>query len=94
MDKKTYIAGEHNFICDICGFKYKSRDKRITWDNKVVCKYDYEPRHPQDFVRSRYDDQNVTDARPEPEKEYLCEGVYEPDVFDLQHYIYIECSEL
>lgn len=67
MDKQTYIAGQHNFICDICGFKYKSSDKRITWDNKVVCKWDWEPRHPQDFVRAKHDDQTVENSRPQPD---------------------------
>lgn len=31
----------------------------------MVCREDFEPRHPQDFVRGRRDRQNVPDARPE-----------------------------
>lgn len=58
--KKTvnpgYIPGGHWVICDICGFAVRNFDARKTWDGKVVCPEDWEPRHPQDLLRSRQED--------------------------------------
>lgn len=66
MGKADYYShGSHNFICDRCGFKYKSFDKRKEWTGLVVCYSCYEPRHPQDFVRGVQDKQSVYDPRPE-----------------------------
>ncbi len=61
----SYRAGDHNVICDRCGFKFHSSQTRKTWDNLIVCLEDFETRHPQDFVRGRKDRQNVIDPRPE-----------------------------
>ena len=63
----TIKHGDWNAICDRCGFKYKASELRKTWDNLMVCKKDWEPRQPQDFVRGRKDQQTVPWARPEPE---------------------------
>jgi len=53
-----YQPGNHWGICDICGFAYRNSQLKKTWDNKVVCDADFEVRHPQDFVRSKEDDQS------------------------------------
>lgn len=34
--------------CDVCGFQYKMRDLRKRWDGLIVCKWDYEEKHPRD----------------------------------------------
>ena len=60
-----YRHGDHNGICDRCGFKYKFSELRKTWDNLWVCHFDWEPRQPQDFVRGRVDRQVVPVSRPE-----------------------------
>jgi hypothetical protein len=60
-----YIHGDYNIICDRCGFKIKRSEALKTWDNLLVCKKDWEPRHPQDFVRGKADRQRVADARPD-----------------------------
>ena len=62
-----FILGDSNSICDVCGFKYKSSQLRKRWDGAMVCKADYETRHPQDFVKARPERNNVKDARPRPE---------------------------
>jgi hypothetical protein len=58
-NKKTrnpgYIGGNHWVICDRCGCAIRVADSRITWEGYVVCLDDWEPRHPQDFVRARED---------------------------------------
>jgi hypothetical protein len=58
-NKKTrnpgYIGGNHWVICDRCGCAIRASDIRITWEGYAVCQDDWEPRHPQDFVRARED---------------------------------------
>lgn len=53
-----YNAGDHWGICDQCGFAYRQKDLRKRWDGAVVCRWDWEIRHPQDFVRARPEDQS------------------------------------
>ena len=50
-----YQPGNHWVICDRCGFAYRNSEVRKTWDGLVVCKEDWEPRHPQDLLRGRED---------------------------------------
>ena len=50
-----YEPGNNWVECDICASTIRSQDARLTWDNYVVCPDDWEPRHPQDFVRGRQD---------------------------------------
>lgn len=53
MPNADYFAlGQWNAICDRCGRKFKSSRLRPTWDGLMVCERDWEPRHPQDFVRA------------------------------------------
>jgi hypothetical protein len=58
-NKKTrnpgFIGGAHWIICDRCGCAVRECDSRLTWEGYVVCPDDWEPRHPQDFVRARED---------------------------------------
>lgn len=61
---------EHYVICDVCGFKLRASETRMRWDRMRVCMKDWEPRHPQDFVRGKKDRQVVANPRPDP-----------PDVF-------------
>jgi hypothetical protein len=58
--------GSWNFICDVCGQKYKSEESRKRWDGLVVCKKDWEPRHPQELIRVPAETgQAVPDPRPD-----------------------------
>ena len=62
----TYFKkGDWNAICDRCGFEFKASQLKKTWDGYYVCKDDWEPRHPQDFLRGKKDDQSVEWTRPE-----------------------------
>jgi len=60
-----YLHGDWNFICDVCGFKFKASEGRRRWDGVYVCKKDYESRHPQEKRRGIKDTQNVEWTRPE-----------------------------
>jgi hypothetical protein len=61
-----YLHGGYNCLCDRCGFKFKSRNLKDTWDGLKVCKECWEPRQPQDFVHGVLDSQAVPWTRPEP----------------------------
>lgn len=54
-----YQPLNHWVVCDSCGFDIRAEDIRETWDHRLVCPADWEPRHPQDFVRSKYDDMSA-----------------------------------
>ena len=57
-------SGQYNGICDLCGRKRKASELKMTWDNFFVCADTcWQPRHPQDFVEGRADDQTVPIVR-------------------------------
>lgn len=57
--RNYYKPGTYNTVCDICGFKFKSDELMRRWDNAMVCKYDYEPRHPQSLIKPPTENGNV-----------------------------------
>lgn len=61
-----YRRGDFKRVCDECGFVVYASQTRKRWDGLIVCEADWEPRHPQDFVKARRDRQIVPDPRPEP----------------------------
>lgn len=60
-----YRHGDYNVQCERTGFKAKRSQCRKQWDNRIVLKDHWEPRQPQDFLRSKPDKQTVPDPRPE-----------------------------
>lgn len=60
-----FVLGTYNVICDTCGLKFKANQLRFTWDGYYVCAKCWEPRHPQDLVRGKYDKMTVPIARPD-----------------------------
>ena len=66
MKRNYYISGDHNITCDVCSKKIKMSEAKLRWDGFLVCKDDYEMRHPQDFVRARQDKITVPFTRPIP----------------------------
>ena len=66
-----YKPGDHLAICDRCGFTLWASEMKKTWDGLLVCPEDWEPRHPQDFVRGKDDKQSVTDPNPYPEDVFI-----------------------
>lgn len=59
-----FEPGQWNAICDRCGRKFKSGQLRKTWQGFMVCSRDWEPRHPQDFVKGSTDNMSVPWSRP------------------------------
>lgn len=70
----TYVKGDSNKVCDVCGFQYKGSQLRKRWDGLLVCSADWEPRHPQDFVRAVPDRQAVKEPRPDPTPNFISPG--------------------
>lgn len=71
MPQNYLRLGDWNAICDVCGFKFKASQLRKRWDNLMVCKQDWEPRHPQDYIHGFEDNSAVPWARPEPEDYFI-----------------------
>lgn len=66
MGSRDYLRlGDYNAICDVCGRKYKASELRKRWDGAMVCSEDYEPRHPQDFIRGIRETTKLPFTRPE-----------------------------
>ena len=63
--------GDYNCICDSCGRKFKASTMRKRWDGLLVCKEDYEPRHPQLSLKVHGDKQTVPIPRPEAADQFL-----------------------
>jgi hypothetical protein len=74
-----FILGDANAICDVCGFKHKLSQLRKRWDGAMVCRADWEPRHPQDFVKARPERNHVKDARPGAEPWFVEANEITPD---------------
>lgn len=64
MPANYYLPGAHNIQCDRTGFKVKSTQARKQWNNLIVRSESFEPRHPQDYLKSKQDQPGVRDARP------------------------------
>lgn len=65
MSKTRYKHGQYNVQCDVCGIEYKSGQIKKRWDGLMVCKRDWEERHPSDFFRSpRSDNTPLPYVRP------------------------------
>lgn len=68
MGKADYYKhGDWNAICDYCGEKFKASQLKKTWDGFYACQKDWNPRHPQDFLKGVKDDPSVEWTRPEGE---------------------------
>ena len=66
----SYKKGVWDVVCDVCGFKFKSDKLKERWDGLMVCKEDWETRHPQDFLRP-VKESTIPWSRPEPADVYV-----------------------
>ena len=58
--------GDHYVIDDVTGQKVPASETRKQWNGAVVSRENFEPRHPQDFVKGRPERYRVRDPRPRP----------------------------
>lgn len=66
-----YRPGDPKGICDICGFEYHLSELRYNWKGSRVCRKDWDPRHPLDYIRDIPDQIPIKDPRPEPDPIYI-----------------------
>lgn len=64
MSKYTYRPGEWNAQCDCCGRRFPASQLRQRWDGVMVCKDDFETRHPQELIRPVIERNNLPFTRP------------------------------
>lgn len=64
--KNHLILGDWNALCDSCGRKFKASSLKKRWDGLIVCKEDWEQRHPQDLLRVQREQISVPWSRPYP----------------------------
>jgi len=74
MPGNIYRPGDHYVICDECGFQMRSSEVMKRWDGMIVCRKDWELRHPQDGVRAVHDRQRVANPRPVPADVFVNPG--------------------
>lgn len=51
--KNTRWPGNWKVTCHVCGFWYPSSEISKRWDGLLVCKKDFEHRHPQTLIKIR-----------------------------------------
>lgn len=69
-----FTPGDHWMVCDVCGCDRRYSQMRRRWDNLWVCADDWEPRHPQDFLKAREDDSAPPVTRPADDTTFLSAG--------------------
>ena len=71
---RTYCSGEWLLICDSCGSVIYASEAYHRWDGMIVCRQDFEHRHPQDMLRGVADRQVVPFSRPEATDVFLADN--------------------
>jgi len=67
-----YRPGDPKVFCAVCGFVVHRSETRKRWDGVIVCRDDWEPKHPALLPRPRIRDvYTVRDARPEPADRFI-----------------------
>jgi hypothetical protein len=78
-EKDHLVLGDHNALCDVCGFKFKASELKRRWDGYMVCDADYEQRHPQDLIRLRPERTAVPWSRPYPTDQFVTVAPVDPN---------------
>lgn len=74
----SFRGGDWKVICDVSGRTIKASQSRKRWDNAIVAKEHWEPRHPQDYVRGVQDEQSVPFSRPDQDNSISAQGETDP----------------
>lgn len=64
-------SGSWWVLCDVCNKKTQANQTKQRWDGFIVCKEDWEVRHPQDFVKATTDKISVPFTRPRGTDEFV-----------------------
>ena len=84
MMNERFVIGQWNAVCDQCGFEYKSSQLRLQWNNLRTCcgpgtNGCWEPRHPQEMMRGKRDEQAPPWVRPQPPDRELAVNEVQPE---------------
>lgn len=71
MARRGRWPGTWAAICDSCGFRFPSDELRERWDGFMVCKDDYETKHPQLDIRIKPERVAPPWTRPEGTDTFL-----------------------
>jgi len=63
----TFVSGDWSICCARCNTTILASESRKEYDGLIVCKWCYEPRHPQEMIRMRKDRIIPPFIRPERE---------------------------
>lgn len=74
MKNPAYRPGDAYALCDRCGFRFHKSELKKTWDNLMVCRDDFETRHPQDLIKVKQERISIKDARPQGQDVFLSPG--------------------
>ena len=66
INNNYFKHGSWNAVCDLCSGKFKADELKKRWDGLIVCKEDWEPNHPQKFLRVSSDPKSVPFVRSDP----------------------------
>lgn len=66
-----YKPGQWRAHCDVCGFKFYSGEMRPRWDGLMVCEKDWEPDHPQKYIRVPTDRQATAWVREQADNTFI-----------------------
>ena len=70
IDDKLKL-GDWNAICDICGWKFKASQLRLTWNNLRVCEADFETRNLQDVLKASKEKITIPYSSPETDDQFV-----------------------
>lgn len=71
---KLYRPGDHLAICDSCGLRFYGSELRKNYRGFMVCKDDYETRHPQESIKVKKERIKVDNPRPQTADRFLEPG--------------------
>ena len=77
-----YIPGDNLLISDRSGRVIRRSESRTQWDGLVVHESEWEPRHPQDLIRTKPENIAAPEPRRPPTDDGLCEPIFEAGVFE------------
>lgn len=71
MARKGRWPGTWRAICDRCGFEFPSDELKETWEGFMVCKNDYETKHPLLDIKIKPERVAPPWTRPEGEDRFI-----------------------
>jgi hypothetical protein len=82
--------GDWNAACYQCGRKFKASQLKKHWQGYWVCAQHWEPRHPQDFVRSIVD--NMMPPWVQPESDTFIDFCTPNGITAIVDYAVVDCA--